>query len=89
MKIYKMLDAMISEQINLTSFRVEDTVDVNFTTFRANTRVYTTLDGFSGPFFHIFEIIIFCFVVDLCNLVHDVKAIIYLFNCLQHLEFFF
>ena len=39
MKIYNMLDAMISEQINLTSFRVEDTVDVNFTSFRANMKI--------------------------------------------------
>ena len=32
-------------------------------------------DGFSGQFFRIFEIIIFCFVVALYDLVHDVEAI--------------
>ena len=35
----------------------------------------TTKDGFSGHFFHIFQIILFCFVIDLCGLVHDVEAI--------------
>ena len=35
-------------------------------------------DGFSGQFFRIFEIIIFCFVVDICDLVHDVEAIFHL-----------
>ena len=29
-------------------------------------------------FFHIFEIIIFCFVVAICDLVHDVKTIFHL-----------
>ena len=28
----------------------------------------------SGQFFHIFEIIIFCFVVAICDLVHAVEA---------------
>ena len=32
------------------------------------------LHDFSGPFFHIFEIIIFCFVVAICDLVHAVEA---------------
>ena len=31
-------------------------------------------DGFSGQFFRIFEIIIFCFVVAICDLVHAVDA---------------
>ena len=30
---------------------------------------------FSGQIFLIFEIIIFCFVVTICDLVHDVEAI--------------
>ena len=34
-----------------------------------------TLDDFSGQFFRIFEIIIFCFVVAICDLVHDVETI--------------
>ena len=29
-------------------------------------------------FFHIFEIIIVCFIVDICDLVHDVDAILHL-----------
>ena len=33
-----------------------------------------TKDDFSGQFFHIFEIIIFCFVVAIYDLVHAVKA---------------
>ena len=33
---------------------------------------------FSGHYFRIFEIICFCFVVAICNLVHDVDAILYL-----------
>ena len=33
-----------------------------------------TYDDFSGQFFRIFQIIIFCFVVAVCDLVHDVKA---------------
>ena len=33
-----------------------------------------TLDDFSGQFFRIFEIIIFCFVVAKCDLVHAVDA---------------
>ena len=37
-----------------------------------------TLGGFCGQFFRIFEIIIFCFVVDICDLVHNVEAIFYL-----------
>ena len=32
----------------------------------------TTYDGFSGQFFQIFEIIIFCFVVAMFDLVHNV-----------------
>ena len=32
-------------------------------------------DGFSGQFFRIFEIIIFCFVVAMCDIMHDVDAI--------------
>ena len=35
----------------------------------------TMLDGFSGQIFRIFEIIIFCFVVVMYDLVHDVEAI--------------
>ena len=31
-------------------------------------------DDFSGQFFRIFEIIIFCFVVAICDLVHSVEA---------------
>ena len=33
----------------------------------------TTLDGFSGQFFHNFEIVIFCFVVAISDL-DDVEA---------------
>ena len=36
-------------------------------------------------FFRTFEIISFCFVVDICDLVHDIKAINGLCNY-QHLE---
>ena len=41
-------------------------------------------------FFRIFEIIIFCFVVAMSDLVHDVEAIhgLIIFDCLQHLEIF-
>ena len=40
----------------------------------------TTYDGFSGQFFRIFEIIIFCFAVTILvfDLVHDVDAIFHL-----------
>ena len=31
-------------------------------------------NDFGGHFFHIFEIIIFCFVVAICDLVHAVEA---------------
>ena len=37
-----------------------------------------TYDDFSGQFFRIFEIIIFCFVVVICDLVHDVETIVHL-----------
>ena len=37
-----------------------------------------TEDDFSGRFFRIFEIIIFCFVVAICDLVHDVETIFHL-----------
>ena len=33
-----------------------------------------TSDDFSGQFFPIFEIILFCFVVAICDLVHAVEA---------------
>ena len=36
------------------------------------------LDGFSCQFYRIFEIIIVCFVLDICDLVHDVESIFYL-----------
>ena len=36
------------------------------------------LDDFSGQFFHIFEIISFCFVVAKCDQVHDVETIFHL-----------
>ena len=32
-------------------------------------------EDFSGQFFRIFEIFIFCFVVAICDLVHAVEAI--------------
>ena len=35
-------------------------------------------DEFSGQFFRIFEIIIFCFVVAICDLVHNVETIFHL-----------
>ena len=38
-----------------------------------------TQDDFSGQFFRIFEIIIFCFVIAICDLVHDVETIFHLF----------
>ena len=38
----------------------------------------TTKDGLSGQFFRIFEIIIFCFAVDILDLMHGVKALYYL-----------
>ena len=37
-----------------------------------------TWDDFSGQCFRIFEIIIFCFVVAICDLVHDVSTIFHL-----------
>ena len=37
-----------------------------------------TQDDFSGQFFRIFEIIIFCFVVTICDLVHNVTTIFHL-----------
>ena len=39
---------------------------------RQNKMVSTTLVGFSGQFFNIFEIKLFCFVVTICDLVHGV-----------------
>ena len=41
-----------------------------------------TYDDFSGQFFRIFEIIIFCCVVAICDLVHDVETIFHLFYLL-------
>ena len=41
-----------------------------------------TKDDFSGQFFRIFYIIIFCFVVAICDLLHDVETIFYLSNAL-------
>ena len=38
------------------------------------------LDGFKG-LIHIFEIIIFCFVVAFCDLVHDVGICMPYVNC--------
>ena len=35
----------------------------------------TTQDVFSSQFFRYFEMIIFCFVVAICDLVHDAEAI--------------
>ena len=35
-------------------------------------------DDFSGQFFCIFEIIVFCFVVAICDLVHNVETIFHL-----------
>ena len=37
-----------------------------------------TYDDFSGQYFRIFEIIICCFVVAICNLMHDVETIFHL-----------
>ena len=37
-----------------------------------------TQDDFSGQFFRIFEIIIICFAVAICDLVQDVKTIFHL-----------
>ena len=39
-------------------------------------------------FFRIFEIIIFCFVVAKCDLVHAVRAMYVHPKCKQHLEIF-
>ena len=33
------------------------------------------MDGFDGQFFRFSEIIIFCFVVAICDLAHDIEAI--------------
>ena len=38
----------------------------------------TNVDNFSGQFFRIFKIIIFWFVVAICDLVHDVENIFHL-----------
>ena len=37
-----------------------------------------TISGFSGQFFHIFEIKYFCFVVAIFHLMHNVEAIFHL-----------
>ena len=37
-----------------------------------------TKDDFSGQFFRIFEIIMFCCVVAICDLVHDVETIFHI-----------
>ena len=37
-----------------------------------------TKDDVSGQFFRIFEVIIFCFVVAICDLVHNVETIFHL-----------
>ena len=37
-------------------------------------RIITTYDDFRGQFFRIFEVIMICFVVAICDLVHAVKA---------------
>ena len=41
-----------------------------------------TQDDFSGQCFRTFDIIIFCFVVAICDLVHDVETIFHLSNVL-------
>ena len=45
----------------------------SFTINRSKFTRGATEDDFSGQFF-IFEIIIFCFVVAICDLVHDVET---------------
>ena len=37
-----------------------------------------TKNNFSGQFFRIFEIIIFCFVVSICDLMHDVETMFHI-----------
>ena len=39
---------------------------------------YRAQDDFIGHFFRIFEFIIFCFVVAICDLVHGVETIFHL-----------
>ena len=43
---------------------------------------YYCKDDFSGHFIRIFQINIVCFVVALCDLVHDVETIFHLSNVL-------
>ena len=44
------------------------------TTYTKGVHLFTK-DGFFDQFFPIFEIINFCFAVDISDLVHDVEAI--------------
>ena len=53
-----------------------------------NVKHITGYDDFSGQIFRIFEIIMFCFVVAICELVHDMETIFHLSYVLQHLEIF-
>ena len=43
--------------------------------FAYGKKTFVINDDFSGNFFRIFEIIIFCCVVAICDLVHDVETI--------------
>ena len=42
--------------------------------FRKESGIHGVQDDFSGQLFRIFDIIIFCFVVAICDLVHAVEA---------------
>ena len=41
----------------------------------SNSKIPSLSDDISGQFIRIFEIIIFCFVIAICDLVHNVEAI--------------
>ena len=60
-----------------TIFEISDLVGLKPVCFALKARLArdTKYDGFSGQFFRVFEIIIFCFVVAIFDLVHDVAAI--------------
>ena len=46
--------------------------------YQKHTSWVATKDDFSGKFFRIFEIINFCFVVAICDIVYNVETIFHL-----------
>ena len=47
-------------------------------THYTGSRIKGTAGWFGDQFFRVFEVIIFCFVVAICDLVHDLEALFHI-----------